>query len=64
MLGTRIGKSYKAMAGLHFTDVSNENIGSINGRKTESLAGLMQLPTKWTIAACLFRTRFYARPGS
>jgi hypothetical protein len=34
------------MAGLHFTDVSSENIGSLNGRKTESLAGLRQLPTK------------------
>lgn len=34
------------MAGLHFTDVSNEKIGSITGRKTESLAGLMGLPYK------------------
>ena len=34
------------MAGLHFTYVSNEKIGSITGRKTESLAGLMDYRTK------------------
>jgi hypothetical protein len=34
------------MAGLHFTDISNQKIGSITGCKTESLVELMQLPCK------------------